>query len=259
MAQDEHDLESVRRAFQEFGEKDAMHAALTRRAYSDNRWDAEAFFANGRAEIARAMEQRAALLNRAADETAGKAGERGRALDFGCAVGRLTQALADHFEHVVGVDIADAMVSQARTHNRHGERVEYIVNTTPDLHLFDDASFDFVYSNKVLQHIRPRTQLRFIAEFVRVLRPGGLAAFQTRNGPDIAPGTVRERLYLLNRVHLRRLFQRIRRRTPYEMHFVARERIERTVSDAGGRVVHVDDISQERPGRSLFYWVARDA
>jgi 2-polyprenyl-3-methyl-5-hydroxy-6-metoxy-1,4-benzoquinol methylase len=182
---------------------------------------------------------------------------RNRALDFGCAVGRLTQALADHFAHVVGVDIAQAMVDQARAYNRHGARVDYVLNTAPDLRVFGDASFDFVYCNKVLQHIRPRAQLGFIREFVRLLRPGGVAAFQMRNGPDVRPGSMREQLYLLNRVHLRRLFQRVRGRTPYEMHYVARAQVEQALAEVGGRLLEVRDISQERPGRSLFYWVAR--
>jgi len=38
---------------------------------------------------------------------------RRRALDFGCGVGRLTQAIANYFEEVYGVDIALSMIEQA--------------------------------------------------------------------------------------------------------------------------------------------------
>ena len=56
-----------------------------------------------------------------------------QALDFGCGVGRLTQALAEHFERVAGVDIAASMIARARQENRHGDRVRYVVNERSDL------------------------------------------------------------------------------------------------------------------------------
>jgi hypothetical protein len=40
------------------------------------------------------------------------------------------------------------------------------------------ASFDFIYSDIALQHIPPDQSRAYIAEFLRVLRPGGLAVFQ---------------------------------------------------------------------------------
>lgn len=242
------ELAAVREAFERFGRRDPMYAALTRAGREDRGWDPEEFFAVGRREIGEALDYVAGL---------GLEPGRGRALDFGCAIGRLTQALADHFDEAVGVDIADAMVAAAREHNRHGKRVRYVVNTRPDLALLEDASFDFVYSNKVLQHIPPRPQLAYIAEFLRVLRPGGVALFQTRNGPRFDFGGPRGWLYTLNRRHLRRILQRIRRRPPYEMHYVARSRVEEALGAAGGRLVDVTDLSRTRPRKSLRYCAVR--
>ncbi len=48
-----------------------------------------------------------------------------RALDFGCGVGRLTQALARHFNIVDGVDIAPSMIELANQFNRSGGRCRY--------------------------------------------------------------------------------------------------------------------------------------
>lgn len=245
-------LESVRRAFEEFGREDPLYAALSRKRYRGNRWDPEEFFRTGREEIAQVMEYLARL---------GARPDGGRALDFGCGVGRLTRALAEHFQRVVGVDIARSMIERAREfeahQDAHGGRVRYVVNAAPDLRLFEDASFDFVYSNKVLQHIPPEAQATYIGEFLRVLRPGGVAVFQTRNGPWIRPGTPRAWLYTLNRRHLRRLFQRIRGRTPYEMHYIAQSRVEEVVREAGACVVDVVDLSQGTPRKSLQYCVRR--
>ena len=77
-----------------------MYAALSRKELAGKRWDADAFFANGRAEIADVMAYVAGL---------GVNLQRGRALDFGCAIGRLTQALGAQFDEAVGVDIAAVM------------------------------------------------------------------------------------------------------------------------------------------------------
>lgn len=102
----------------------------------------------------------------------------GRALDFGCGHGRLTQALATYFPEVVGVDIAASMLAAARLANKHGDRVSYVQNVRPDLSMFADASFDFVLTALVLQHMRPEYAACYMREFLRVLRPGGVAFFQ---------------------------------------------------------------------------------
>lgn len=241
-------LRSVRGVFEDLGREDPMYAALSRNNYRGNRWDAEAFFETGRSEIADVLAYVAGLGLRLKFE---------RALDFGCAVGRLTQALADHFQEAVGVDIASSMVERAREYNTRGARVTYLVNAAPDLALFDADTFDFIYSNKVLQHIPPENQLGYMSEFVRVLRPGGIAVFQTRNGPVVQPGSVRGLLYTLNRTYFRRFAQRIRRRPAYEMHFVARSRVQETIAAAGGRIVDVVDLSRSKPEKSLRYCVAK--
>lgn len=241
-------LEPVRGTFEQFGQDDALYAALSRGGTEGGRWDPEEFFANGRQRIAEIMEYVASL---------GVKPAHGRALDFGTGPGRLAQGLAQHFQQVTGVDIAESMVRVARQYNEHGDRVQYVVNTTPDLARFGVDTFDFVYTEKVLQHIPPELQLGYIREFVRVLRPGGLAVFQTRNGPRIMPGTLRASLYNLNRRHIRRLLQRLRGRHPYEMHFVARSRVEEVVADAGGRVIDVVDLSRGKPNRSLRYCITK--
>lgn len=46
---------------------------------------------------------------------------RKHALDFGCGVGRLTQALAAHFDEVTGVDISPSMIKLAKKYSRHGD------------------------------------------------------------------------------------------------------------------------------------------
>lgn len=107
-------------------------------------------------------------------------GERSLALDFGCGVGRITQALANHFDKVVGIDISEAMIAQAVTLNRRGDQCRYV---SGDLRQFADATFDFAFTLYVIQHIPRSMQGNILRELVRVLKPGGLLIFQIAAPP----------------------------------------------------------------------------
>ena len=149
--------------------RDPFFAVLTDVNKRFGHADLEAFYRSGTEEIA-------AVLGRA-DER-GLAVPRRRALDFGCGVGRLTQALAETFERCDGVDISSAMLAVARRHCRRPERCHFHRNVAENLSLFEDEAFTFVYSTLVLQHMVPRTSATYIGELVRVLSGDGLLVFQ---------------------------------------------------------------------------------
>ena len=95
------------------------------------------------------------------------------ALDFGSGVGRLSIALADHFDRVVGLDISPGMLKEATanaTARGHGNVV---------FALSDDAlsqapgQFDFVNSYIVLQHIPSARGLLIIRQLLDKVAPGG--------------------------------------------------------------------------------------
>lgn len=148
---------------------DPLWAVLSDPARRDRRWTLDSFFETGVREISLALHRVGQL---------GWSPGRRRALDFGCGVGRLTQALAAHFQRVVGVDVSPAMVAHAQALNRQGARVTYVQNGAADLAAFEDGAFDFVYSDIVLQHLPPDMALGYVREFFRVLAPGGVAMFQ---------------------------------------------------------------------------------
>nr|MDQ3071272.1 methyltransferase domain-containing protein [Acidobacteriota bacterium] len=133
------------------------------------RWGLQEFMAHGEREIAR-------VLRHAAD--LGIAPPRGAALDFGCGVGRLSQAMGRRFASVTGADISPAMIALAERVNRYPDRVRYVCTAHQPLDAFPDRAFGFIYSNIVLQHVEPALSLGYLAQFLRLLDAGGLLVFQ---------------------------------------------------------------------------------
>ena len=167
-------LDTLQRAWTDLARKDAMWAVLTGPLGASRAWDRDAFFRTGVEEID-------FVFGRIA--SAGVSVRFGRALDFGCGPGRLTQAMAARFERVDGVDIASGMIERASSLNQAGNRCVYHHNAAADLRLFGDETFDFVYSNITLQHMEPRFSRSYIAEFARITRPGGVIVFQVPSEP----------------------------------------------------------------------------
>ena len=241
-------LKHVQETYEAFGASDPFYAVLSSKGKEGGGWTPEAFYATGVEEIARVLSYL---------EERGLEVERGRALDFGAGAGRLTQALGDHFEQVVGVDISSTMIRTAEEHNRHGDRVTYVQNTVPDLTRFESASFDFVYSNITLQHMPSQAAEAFIGEFLRILRPGGLALFQVPDGRHFPAGSIRERITEFARGPLRRLSKRLRGKPPVEIHYVARARVEAILRARGGELLDVYDVAEGRKRWPLARYCVR--
>jgi ubiquinone/menaquinone biosynthesis C-methylase UbiE len=162
------ELKELQRNWDILGKEDPLWAIISFEDKKGNKWDVTEFFASGEQEIT-ALMQYVSSLN--------LIGPRRRALDFGCGVGRLTRPLARYFSKVTGIDIAPSMIAQAQALDREA-RCEFILNDRADLSIFPANEFDFIYSNIVLQHMRPEYSTAYIREFCRVLAPGGVAVFQ---------------------------------------------------------------------------------
>lgn len=162
-------LKHTKMVWNDFAKTDPLWAILSLPGKRGGQWDINEFFAVGRKEIDEMM---------AFTTASGIDFRRKKALDFGCGVGRITQALARCFDECHGLDISPRMIEMANTYNRYKERVTYHLNQDNDLHLFPDASFDFIYTIITLQHMEPRFSLNYIKEFLRVLRPSGILIFQ---------------------------------------------------------------------------------
>ena len=97
--------------------------------------------------------------------------------EIGCGAGRLTVQLAQHFKHVMAMDVSGEMLNKARETlaNQGLDNVEFIEGNGVDFQPTEDASVDVVYSANVFQHIPdPTMQMKYLLETGRVLKLGGL-------------------------------------------------------------------------------------
>lgn len=152
-------------------EEDAKWAILTDPTKKKNRWEDSDFFETGKRQVKADMDRlRSMNIELNFD----------RALDFGCGIGRLSQALATHFKEVHGVDVSSHMIKQAEERNPCPDRVKYFVNVANDLTQLNDFEYDLVYSWICLQHIPTDYQRMYLTEFIRLMRRGGAAMFQVQ-------------------------------------------------------------------------------
>ena len=98
---------------------DPLWAVLAFPDKRGGRWTLQEFMKSGEREIALLFHRFAELQLPAPSR---------RALDFGCGVGRLTQALARRMERVLGADISPVMIDLARRLNRYPDRAELHVH-----------------------------------------------------------------------------------------------------------------------------------
>ena len=169
-------LDKSAELWNELAEVDPLWAILSWNDKRQGTWDLKEFQRTGDAEIQFALE---------VAESIGLPKDHDAALDFGCGVGRLTRPLAEKFAHCEGVDISPRMIELARKYNEDLDNARFVLNTEPNLQLYEDDSFDFIYTNRVLQHVPSRQMIRsFLSEFCRLLAPGGLLCF----GLPMPPG-----------------------------------------------------------------------
>lgn len=98
-----------------------------------------------------------------------------RVLDAGCGIGSYVGEFLERGASVVGVDASEAAISTARS--RFGDRAEFGVADLTDPLDFADDSFDLVFCNLVLDHVRDWAPV--FDEFRRVLAHDGALVFTT--------------------------------------------------------------------------------
>jgi SAM-dependent methyltransferase len=213
---------------------DALGVVLSERRKPHGRWTLEEFFSTGEAEVT-------SVLGRCRE--LGIALKYGRALDFGCGVGRLTRAFASRFSQCVGIDVSAEMVSQAQELNGQFSNCQFLLNHS-DMLPFPDKSFDFVSSLIVLQHMQSELEiLSWVREFIRVLSPGGAVVFQLPDKPSLRRRIQgRRRLWSLLQsmgVSEEFLYEKLGL-SPIWMNGVHPDRVRNVMGAAGAEIIRVE-------------------
>jgi len=246
------DIKELQKNWNEFGKQDPLWSILTHETKKDNRWQLAEFFATGQEEINQVMSYLKKINHPP---------ETNLAVDFGCGVGRLTQALAEYFTEVHGVDIAGSMIEQANRLNKFPDQVTYHVNSNPDLKLFTDDTFDFVFTVITLQHIHPGYIKKYLKEFLRILKPGGILVFQLpshkninwpslsifdrikKNLGNITPLWIKDTYYFLK--------SRINHQPYLRMYNIPQTKVSQLINSYGGKIINT--IPDNRAGND---WVS---
>ncbi|MEL1249810.1 class I SAM-dependent methyltransferase [Aurantiacibacter gilvus] len=98
------------------------------------------------------------------------------ALEFGCNYGASGIVLARLGAQVTGVDVDSGNIRLARANvAMHGADAAMSVLHVPDTRTmpFEDAQFDLVIANSVLEYVAPEQLDAVMAEIHRVMKPGG--------------------------------------------------------------------------------------
>jgi SAM-dependent methyltransferase len=157
---------STDKAWERFGKEDPYFGVLADEKFATAMIDEnrDAFFATGAAAARRILRDYEAHFGSL---------PRGRALDHGCGVGRLSLPLAKEFAEVLGLDVSQSMVAEARLNADRAGRQNLNFALADDALSHAIGAFDFVNSLMVLQHVPVRRGLRILSRLLAKVGPAG--------------------------------------------------------------------------------------
>jgi ubiquinone/menaquinone biosynthesis C-methylase UbiE len=244
-------IKEIRKNWEEFARADPLWSILPIPEKKGNRWKIEELYHTGIVEIDSIMRYIKELKLDI---------EFKRAMDFGCGVGRLTQALCNYFELCAGVDISLRMLQIANQNNKNKGRCIYILNCAPDLKIFKDEIFDFIYSNIVFQHLPPRLTFGYIKEFLRTVKKNGIIIFQITTDIIGFTNRVRRLANYIVPLPIRHMYKNFRYKTwgIKDMYCIKEEVLNDFIISNKGKIIDiVDDYSSMPRYRGRRYCITK--
>jgi len=165
-------MNTGKRNWEQFGKKDPYYWVTTDSKYKDARLSKDVqrdFFDNAD----KYLESIFKIIKRHLDSTF----HPERALDFGCGVGRVTIPLARRCKYVLGLDVAESMIAEARNNKERHLLNNVAFSAQADRLLSGSEPFDFVHSIYVFQHIRTKQGLKIFIQLVDTLKENGIGIF----------------------------------------------------------------------------------
>jgi 2-polyprenyl-3-methyl-5-hydroxy-6-metoxy-1,4-benzoquinol methylase len=187
----------------------------------------ELFLASGRQHVARIWD--------VIESNLGGRFTPDRALDFGCGVGRIVVPLAERCGSVLGVDVADSMLANARLlcQQRNLSNVRFA--RCDDSLEGVDGGFDLVHSYIVFQHVPPGRGLPLLERLLGKLNANGVGVIHVLyDNPDMAslPASLLKNVWRT----LKRPFRRV---PQMQMNAYSLNQVYRIIQDSGVRQIHV--------------------
>ena len=99
-------------------------------------------------------------------------------LDVGCGDGRHTTLIEKNGGKATGIDLSDKMLAEAGELYPGGDFRKMDMRHL----LFTDSSFDGIWSSGSIYHVSKADAAKVVAEFSRVIRPGGVTAISFKLG-----------------------------------------------------------------------------
>jgi ubiquinone/menaquinone biosynthesis C-methylase UbiE len=166
-----------------------------------------------------------------------------RALDFGCGVGRCAIPLARVCQVVVGVDISDSMLEEARRNciEQSITNME-LVKSTDDLAKVP-GTFDLIFSSFTFQHIPRKRGEKIFKNLMKLLSKDGIAVIDILIYRDISiikkgMGYLRAKAPLFNNIanifYGKPFFEPLMEKNIYDLN-----RIEKLINDSGCGDLHI--------------------
>lgn len=230
---------SSKKNWEGFAQNDPLWSICTNPLKKGGKWDLDEFFEMGKTEV----DSMIGLLQEKNYLTAAQL----KCLDFGCGVGRLSRALSNYFNEVVGLDVSATMIQKAKEFNKDfAQKLSFIHNESIDLLPFDDSSFDFVFSSIVLQHIPKPASINYINEFTRICKPDGLIVFQLPV-EDIRKLSLLQQLQSKIKIRERLALLGLGSGFQMEMHTIPEEEVIRVIESANCQLLEILNTNHTDP------------
>jgi SAM-dependent methyltransferase len=160
-----------------------MRAYWDAAARENAAWYVDTSLSFKRPDMEKFLETGRVIVSDALDDPPVRPAGTGTAIEIGCGLGRVCRALAERFDHVIGVDISAEMLAKARE-VVDDPKIRFVHGDGLTLSGIDGASADLVLTFTVFQHIPSHPVIEgYVREAGRVLRPGGVFVFQWNNEP----------------------------------------------------------------------------